>query len=105
MARPSVSDPASATMAAPEVIRPDGQSPTGDGLCCQTEKGWVGPGQTAYFPTSSRKCNTGHFPARAGKMAGRRDFRARDGWSPFAGEPIGAVQAHRRPHSQAPPLP
>ncbi len=39
MAPPSVPDPESATIAAPELIRPDGQSLAGDGLYCQTERG------------------------------------------------------------------
>ncbi len=47
--RPSVPDPACAAMAAPEVIRPDGQSLTGDALYCQAEKGRVGPDRTPHF--------------------------------------------------------
>ncbi len=47
--RPSVPDPACATMVAPEVIRPDGHPLTGDALYCQTGKGWMGPDRTPYF--------------------------------------------------------
>ena len=46
---PSVPDPACAAMVAPEVVRPDGQSLTGDALYCQTEKGRVGPDRTPHF--------------------------------------------------------
>ena len=54
-------------------------------------------------PTSSRKCNTGHFPRPGGEMAGRRDFRppgAGDSGPGTAGVPsresLSALSGRRR---------